>query len=140
MAITTMGNFTVILQDYDTPKPLPIVGEVLYAYDDGKIRLSRQFKVKVLANISYAEASEDLKEALKESAKECPWIFEEITDYFIKVEVLNLDTDNKEPMYFARMKTGGWFTIEYNDWCWYTSELDTDGELTKQLEKEMANE
>lgn len=133
---------------------LPEVGKVYYFYDDGKISVSRQYKVRVKEIIPFSEAKdhvycvdrEDILYQLNRynleaptydkiwemAKKEYDWILTGNTDYIIVGEYVDKNpswcTIKNYDMLFAR-SSYGWYTCD----DYYNGRLDVDGRLTKEL-------
>ena len=145
----------------ETKSDLPVIGEEYYFYDDGKINLSRQYRVLVTKVVPYAEGctklyridQEDVSAHLPEhlqdrnahpitwgalfdlSAKEYNWLFSKTTDYFVEAEYIennpSWNTEKPYKLLFARSH-GGFYTID----PFFNGRLDVTGSLTKALFKE----
>ena len=145
----------------ETKSDLPVIGEEYYFYDDGKINLSRQYRVLVTKVVPYAEGctklyridKEDVSAHLPEhlqdrnahpitwgalfdlSAKEYKWIFSKTTDYFVEAEYIennpSWNTEKPYKLLFARSH-GGFYTID----PFFNGRLDVTGSLTETLFKE----
>jgi 16S rRNA U516 pseudouridylate synthase RsuA-like enzyme len=107
-------------------KEIPKIGQTYNCFDDGKIRHSRLYTVKVKEVIEFDKIDKPTLELWQEAVKECYWLFSKETDYFIK-------TENGEDgdAIFVRTKDGGWFST--GDFM-NSGRLDVDGELTKCLD------
>lgn len=108
--------------------PIPEIGKEYYCYDDGKISLSRESKVKILNIIPYKEASKNIIELWKQDYHEFYFSTANITDYFIEA----IGEDNKIS-YFARTVYGAWFSI--GD-IWDKGYLDAENKFHKTLTDE----
>ena len=113
----------------DHPMPLPEVGKIYIAYDDGKIRPTREYKVKVLGILTYKQLPKEMKKLWKQEVIKSYWLFSPKSDYFIKTIVVGID--DGEEQYFARTHGSTWFCINGLDWN-YCGELDVDGSLYAQ--------
>ena len=117
-------------EEYDK-KELPEIGKVYYHYDDGKIKLSRQYQVLITEIIPFAEVDEKLKSEWKEDVGYCDWLYAPETDYFIVGKAVDPnfeDDEDDEPAVYVRTKSGGWVSLGY-----WAGRLDIDGKLTEQL-------
>ena len=101
------------------------VGKTYDYFDDGKIRPSRRYKVKITEIIPFDDVTD--KPTLthwKEEVKTCHWLFAKTTDYFI---LGDLDLEDKiEKIEFVRTKQNTWFSLG-----WWGGDLDHDGKLLK---------
>jgi hypothetical protein len=114
---------------------LPIVGQEYNCYDDGKIRPSRRYTVKIKEIIPFAEASSELRDKWEFKSNTCSWLFSHKTDYFIIADSYE-KSDEVEEAVFVRTVAGNWFSMgEY--WC--SGFLDVDGALTKEIREEYEN-
>ena len=114
----------------DHSMPLPEIGKTYFAYDDGKIRVTREYQVKVLDILTYKQLPKEIKRLWRQRAIESYWLFSPKSDYFIKA--VRLEVDNGKEQYFARTHGNTWFGVSNTgDWD-YCGELDTDGSLYKQ--------
>jgi len=132
---------------------LPVVGKDYHFFDDGKITHSRHYIAKILEVIPIEEAKNiiistprkydyvtnqnvfidmSLYDIWVDEAKEIDWIFANDTDYIIKSSIPKYDDD---PIYFARTKDGGWFSMDVTNW-WQGGRLDIDGKLYENLTKD----
>ncbi len=98
------------------------IGKTYNVFDDGKIKESRRYEVKVTEIVKFKDIDKDTLEQWKEEVKECYWLYAKTTDYFIKT----WNGDDTET--FVRTKDGGWFSMGFM--C--SGRLDTDGSLTKR--------
>lgn len=117
-------------------KRIPQVGEILPAFDDGKIRLSRLYFAEIIEVITFNDAktinvcdadgnSINLIDAWEAEKKDIYWLFADDTDYFVRAKVKG---DIYEDQWFARTKDGGWFSMGYIDRM-IGARLDSDMEL-----------
>lgn len=112
-------------------QPVPELNREYHIFDDGKIRPSRHWTALIKDYIPFDECTdEDLLKAWQEHVKECGFLFEEFTDYFI-VAISDYDPN---PLYFVRTIDGGWFSIDYPT-TWMGARLDIDGSLYKQMQE-----
>ena len=126
-------------------KKIPNVGDVVPAFDDGKIRFSRLYETKITKIIPFEHGGvmkldnlpEDglyynchsLIDIWEENKKDYHWLFADETDYFIEAEMLG---EVVNPNYFARTKDGGWFSMNVQSFL-QGARLDTDLELYKHM-------
>lgn len=134
-------------------KPVPEVGKTYHFFDDGKVRESRHFIATILELIPISEAKNviistprdydyannqnifinmSLLDIWVDEKESCDWLYAPVTDYIVKANITEYD---KDPIYFARTKDGGWFSMDVTNW-WQSGELDIDGRLYEYL-KEM---
>ena len=104
-------------------KEVPILNRVYNVFDDGKVSESRRYEVTVKEIIPFKEIDRDTLEQWNEEVKECDFLYEKETDFFIK----SWNGDDTET--FVRTKDGGWFSMGYL--C--SGRLDIDGTLTQRL-------
>ena len=128
-------------------RKIPNVGDVIPAFDDGKIRFSRLYEAKITRVVPFEEAktmklddlpvegpyeeytSGWLMDIWEWNKKECDWVFADETDYFIEAEMPN---EVANPNWFARTKDGGWFSMNVQSFL-QGARLDTDLELYKYM-------
>lgn len=131
-------------------KPIPEVGKDYHFFDDGKITRSRHYIAKILEIIPLKEAKNIIistpRDYNEETGKNVfinmslfdiwvdtknyiDWVFSPTTDYIVKANIPEYDDD---PIYFARTKNGGWFSMDTTDW-WQGGRLDIDGKLYESL-------
>lgn len=102
-------------------KRIPQVGEILPAFDDGKIRLSRLYYAEIIEVIAFDKAKDievcdtdgnsiSLVDAWEAEKKDIYWLFADDTDYFVRAKVKG---DVCEDQWFARTKDGGWFSMGF---------------------------
>lgn len=103
---------------------VPEVGKKYYAYDDGKIRPSREYEVVILETVSYKALPRKLKKIWQSEVISAHWLYATESDFFVKAESL----EDKEPYWFCRTKDGGWFGFGKFLDC---GRLDITGELYK---------
>ena len=115
--------------------PLPEIGKTYNCFDDGKISESRRYEVEILDIVPFDKVDIRTKREWQRKVKNCFWLFEPITDYFIFADSYesdgDFDDDTPTICAFARTKTGDWYSI--GDWM-DSGLLDVDGSLTKSLE------
>ena len=92
-------------------KDIPIVGKEYNCYDDGKIRPSRHYRIKVEEVIPFddVDKNSDLFKLWEYEVEQCYWLFKEETDYFIKSSI----EDEDECEYFVRTICNGWFSLAH---------------------------
>lgn len=126
--------------------PIPTVGKEYHFFDDGKISNSRHYLAVVNEIITKEQAqkltftktdSQDkeyettLYDIWKREVLEHDWLYAEDTDVFVKCDIPEYD---KDPIYFARTKDGGWFSMDVTSW-WQGGRLDVDGKRYESLIK-----
>lgn len=109
---------------------IPKINTTYNCFDDGKISESRLYTVDVKEIIPFAEIDEETLNEWKDKVKQCYWLYEKETDYFIKTE--NGENGEDGDAVFVRTKNGGWFSI---GGFMNSGRLDVDGTLTKLLRK-----
>lgn len=136
---------------------LPEVGKEYYFYDDGKVSISRQYKVRITDIIPFSEAKnrvycvtgKDIINQLNEYNLEAPtydkiwenakinypWIFTKDTDYIVIGEFIDnnpsWNTNENYDMLFG-ISEYGWYTFD----DYYNGRLDVDWHLTKELNEQ----
>jgi len=104
---------------------IPKINKTYNCFDDGKIRESRLYTVKVIEVIPFDQIDKETLGIWKECVNACYWLFETETDYFVKT------TEGEEgDAVFVRTKDGGWFSM---GGFMNSGRLDVDGELNKIL-------
>lgn len=131
-------------------KEIPKIGKEYHFFDDGKISDSRHFIAIIDELIPIDEAKNiiistprdydvstgknifvdlSLYDIWIDEVKYIDWIFAKETDYIIKASIPIYDDD---PIYFARTKDGGWFSMDTTNW-WQSGRLDIDGKLYESM-------
>lgn len=128
--IFTRDNVTIITQEVEGHKdPVPEVGKKYYAYDDGKIRPSRECVVIIDELIQEEDESklpEVLYNAWCDCANECYWLYSPESDYIVRGHI---DNEEQDICYFVRTHGGHWHSIDYPDaWMGSNLALDVTGE------------
>lgn len=124
------------------PEVKPEVDKLYYAYDDGKIRKSREYTILIAGKIHAKELPSDLREEWEQSVIDCYWLFspEEDDIYYGYIDFdPNYDkAEEAQIEYFCRALDGGYFGFtNNNDGWWYScGRLDVTGELHKIVEEE----
>lgn len=126
--------------------PIPTVGKEYHFFDDGKISNSRHYLAVVNEILTKEQAqkltfiktdSQDkeyettLYDIWKREVLEHDWLYAEDTDVFVKCDIPEYD---KDPIYFARTKDGGWFSMDVTS-GWQGGRLDVDGKRYESLMK-----
>ena len=125
---------------------LPQIGKEYHFFDDGKITPSRHSIATIIELIPIEEAKNIIVSTPRDYDEETgqnvfvnmslldiwieektytDWIFAKNTDYIVKASIPSYDDD---PIYFARTKDGGWFSMDVTNW-WQGGRLDIDGKL-----------
>ena len=110
---------------------IPKIGKTYNCFDDGKISKSRLYKVTVTDVIPFDKIDTKTLDIWKDEVKQCYWLYNEKTDFFIKTD--NGEEDDSVEI-FVRTKENGWFSIGGFMGC---GRLDLDGKLTKILEERL---
>ena len=115
-------------------QPVPEVGKVYHAFDDGKIRPTRHMLVRVDDVIPNAHMKPWMKAVVYYESLKHDWLFNGYTDYVVKCTwtVENKGKSEDRPLWFIRTKDGGWFCAEvdnYMDGC----VLDVTGKLWNDM-------
>lgn len=126
--------------------PIPTVGKEYHFFDDGKISNSRHYLAVVNEILTKEQAqkltftktdSQDkeyettLYDIWKREVLGHDWLYAEDTDVFVKCDIPEYD---KDPIYFARTKDGGWFSMDVTS-GWQGGRLDVDGKRYESLMK-----
>ena len=128
---------------------VPIVGKTYHFFDDGKIKPSRHYMVKVVRVIPKNEAKNiditikgrayDVTDTLfniwTEQTSSMAWVYAKDTDYFVEGECRDYDEHN---LWFVRTTNGGWFSMDIENW-WQAGELDVDEHLYESI-KDLFND
>ena len=131
-------------------KEIPKIGKEYHFFDDGKIKESRHYMAVIQEIIPIEEAGKiiistprDYNEEINQNVfidmslldiwidekLSCDWLYAPITDFIIKASIPKYD---KDPIYFARTKDGGWFSMDTTNW-WQGGRLDIDGKLYESM-------
>jgi hypothetical protein len=103
---------------------IPEINKIYNYFDDGKISVSRREPVKITAIIPFNEIDSEILDIWKDEIHDCPWLYNETTDYFCKGHLLESQVD----VTFVRTKNNGWFSLG-----WFAGRLDIDGSLNKTI-------
>jgi len=106
---------------------LPIVCKTYNYFDDGKIKESRKMEVVITEIVPFDQIDQFTLDIWEMEVKQCPWLYSENTDYFIKAD-LKLSDGTIEKIVFVRI-TNGWFSMG-----WWSGRLGIDGLLTDSLD------
>lgn len=121
-------------------KRIPNIGDILPAFDDGKVRFSRLYETKIISVIPFDASKEimvkgfdnqdmRLSDVWAFNIEEYDWLFADETDFIIEAYMKN---EVANPNYFARTKDGGWFSLNVQSYLQGAS-LDSDLELYKYM-------
>lgn len=108
---------------------VPLMGQRYYAYDDGKIRPSREYEVVMKDIETYSSLPKEVKRMWQRQVLSCYWLYAPESDYFLKAK-----TDDGEICWFARTRDGGWFGLSEQLFI-DCGRLDVTGELYKIAHK-----
>lgn len=112
--------------------PVPKIGHIYHAFDDGKVTPSRHMLMKVVDVYEYNYLKPWIKACVIQEKENHSWLFDGITDYVIKCEWLtDYPVLNKE-YYFIRTIRGGWFAMSVHSWM-DSCELDATGDIWNYL-------
>lgn len=112
--------------------PVPKIGHIYHAFDDGKVTPSRHMLMKVVDVYEYDHLKPWIKACVMWEKDEHYWLFDGMTDYVVKCEWLtDYSVSNKE-YYFIRTIHGGWFAMAVHSWM-DGCELDTTGDIWNYL-------
>ena len=126
-------------------QPIPKPGDYCHFFDDGKTGPGRHYVARVERVIPVTESIElkvqwfdytteqlvprSLWDIWRDQTVECDWLYSPKTDYFLEV---SCPTYDKNLLYFARTKEGGWFSLDIQS-SWQAGRLDPDGRLYKNV-------
>ena len=126
-----LPNRTVLYSRKKHMKPIPEVGKRYHCFDDGKVRFSRHFIIKVDEVLGFMEFRRKYPEKFETyviESKSHYWLYSRRTDKFI----ITHKGENNELGVYVRTKQGGWFGIGP---YWDSAILDVTGELWNNLVK-----
>lgn len=112
---------------------LPEINKTYTYFDDGKIGLSRMLKVYITEIIPFDKIDADTLMQWREEVAMCHWLYNTVTDYFIK-GVLDTGGNTSSEVVFVRTKQNTWFSLGY-----WGGDLDVDGSLEAILNEALAN-
>lgn len=104
---------------------LPKIGEIYDCYDDGKIRDSRRYSVKIKGIIPFYQANNDIISEWRQAVDTYNWLFDRETDYFIIADSYEIPSEITQSI-FVRTINKGWFSI--GDLL-NSGRLDLDGDM-----------
>ena len=105
------------------------VGKTYDYFDDGKISESRRMPVTITEIIPFDKIDEETLKSWKEEVIEIDWVYNPITDYFIKGTIKEDGLDDID-IIFVRTLENDWFSMG-----WWAGYLDVNGEFLKILNK-----
>jgi len=105
------------------------IGKTYNYFDDGKIRESRRMPVTITDIVPFNEIDSETLELWKEEVVEIDWVYNPITDYFVKGTIKEEGLDDINVI-FVRTLENDWFSLG-----WWAGRLDVDGSLTALLPK-----
>ena len=105
---------------------LPEINKVYNHFDDGKIKHSRRYSVKITEVIPFTEAAKGLIKCWEEAVEISHWLYAKETGFFI----VGLEEESEDEVIYARTLNGGWFSFNSR---YGGGRLDIDGSLTKIL-------
>ncbi len=131
---------------------LPKIGEYYHFFDDDKTSPNRHYICKIEKIIPFEEGKNiilntprgetfkdgkfesyfidmSLEDIWKDEIKQCNWVYDKETDYFIEASCPVYDKNN---LWFARSKEGGWFSMDVQCY-WQAGKLDVDGSRFKEI-------
>ena len=101
--------------------PLPTIGQTYNYFDDGKIKQSRLYTVKITKIVPFEEIDKDTLDSWKEDVQEFDFLYNKENDYF----VFGKFTNNREVV-FVRDINNEWFSIG-----WEAGLLDVEWKYTE---------
>jgi len=102
---------------------IPELNKVYNTFNDGKIKESRRYEVKIVKIIPFSEIDEETLEHWKHEVETCHWLYKHTTDYFIIAD------NGEEDEVYARTINDGWFGLGFLN----SSRLDIDGSLYETI-------
>lgn len=110
--------------DNQPKEAVPEIDKEYYCYDDGKIRITREYTVVISELISYKRLPRNIKRLWQQEVIGAYWLYATESDYFVKA----IDPKRHNEHWFCRTKDGGWFGFGRLFDC---GRLDTTGDLYK---------
>lgn len=110
----------------------PKIGETYYAYDGGKVKLSREYRVKITGSISSKELNKKIRKAWETEVISCYWLYAPYEDTIYYGNIVGEDTT----AYFCKTKDGGWYGFYEEPFPTYSGRLDTTGYYYKLAHNE----
>ena len=143
-----LGLGTILPKSEDTDI-LPEIGKDYYVYDDGKIKPSREYKIKIVNIIDTKNLPNDIRNDWEDAVINLYWLFLAKEGKVIVGEIIvndnnyddveidnNDDKDNESPTYeyFAKTIDGGWFSFTSNEEVFIGGgRLDITGKLREYI-------
>lgn len=93
------------------PSKLPEIGKFYDCYDDGKIRDSRKYLVRITNIVPFSEISSEILKKWEEYKEEYDWLFAKETDYFIIANSYERGEFCLSESIFVRTNDGEWFSM-----------------------------
>lgn len=103
-------------------QPTPIVGKAYFAYDDGKIKPSRECVVTIVDILDYNKLDDELKSEIDRKLEDCNFLY--MPEQTIIVKAINQSRNDIE--YYMRTRNGGWFSDCELDVLGWFKEISTD--------------
>jgi len=104
---------------------LPKINTEYNAFDDGKVSISRRYKVIVKEIRPFEKIDKENLACWEKEVEQCYWLYNKINDFFIKTT----DEEGVDEV-FVRTVDNGWFSIGGSLNC---GRLDVDGRLNDRL-------
>lgn len=102
------------------------IGNTYNHFDDGKISEIRRESAKIIDIIPFDKIDKETLRLWKKEVKECYWLYNTKTDYFIKAHL----KESEEDIVYVRTLNDDWFSLGF-----WAGRLDLDESLTKHLEE-----
>jgi len=83
---------------------IPELNKTYNCFNDGKISQSRLYTAKITEIIPFKDIDEDALLQWKLEVEQCPWLYAEETDYFVKADTTICDGEKQS---FVRTMNGG---------------------------------
>ena len=116
---------------------IPVIGNIYYHFDDGKISLSRREEVAILDVIPFSKIDQEgiIYNRWREELKSDPYFYTYNTDYFVIGH--NLTHPNMGLTCYVRTTTNGWYGFMIDDNVFWGNQglLDVDGSLLQKLDE-----
>lgn len=125
---------TVLYSHKKHMQPVPEVGKRYHCFDDGKIKFSRHYIVKVLEvldHMAFKRKYPEMFQTYLDESRQCYWLYSRSSDKFI---ICHAEEDRQKDFDLevaVRTKQGGWFTIGKNSL--YCGTFDVTGKLWDEL-------
>lgn len=112
-------------------KPNIELNKIYNYFDDGKFRESRRESVIINEIVPFEDIDEETLLCWKEQVVEADWVYNSITDYFLKGEIIFEGYPN-EPVVFVRTLENDFFSLG-----WWGGFLDVDEKFYEKMLKQM---